>query len=62
MILNSGRVNTVKFKKLINGKIIKSVEEQYLRADLPCGLKNCPLCDTNESKPLESYKTYSLQP
>jgi hypothetical protein len=36
-----------KFKKLNNGKIVKSVDEQYLRNDVPCGLNDCPLCDVN---------------
>ena len=51
MILSSqSRVNTVKFKKIANGKIIRNVEEQYLRRDLPCGLEACPECDKNLSK------------
>jgi len=49
MISNSTRVNRVVYKKLQNGKIIKTVEEQYLRKDIPCGLSNCPICDKNES-------------
>ena len=32
------------FKKLQNGKIVKNVDEQYIRSDLPCGLKGCPVC------------------
>jgi hypothetical protein len=51
MILNNTkRVNTVTYKKLHNGKIMKSVQEQYLRKDLPCGLSGCPLCDVNQGK------------
>ncbi|CDW74058.1 exosome complex exonuclease rrp44 [Stylonychia lemnae] len=50
MLLTSKRVNTVKFRKLQNGKIVKQVEEQYIRSDIPCGIKNCPFCDINDSK------------
>lgn len=50
MILSGNRINTVKFKKIANGKIVRNVEEQYLRNDLPCGLLNCPECDTTPSK------------
>ena len=49
MIISADRVNTVKFVKLKSGKIIRQVEEQYLRADVPCGITTCPLCDKNES-------------
>ena len=50
MIIGGKRVNIVKFKKLQNGKILKQVDEQYIREDIPCGLSECPLCDRNESK------------
>ena len=50
MIISAERVNTVKFVKLKSGKIIRQVDEQYLRPDVPCGLTNCPFCDKNESK------------
>ena len=52
MIISAERVNTVKFIKLKSGKIVRQVEEQYLRNDIPCGLSNCPLCDKNESNNL----------
>ena len=38
MFHSSERINQIKFKKLANGKIVKSVDEQYLRSDIPCGL------------------------
>ena len=38
------KTNKVSFKKLQNGKIVKNVDEQYIRSDLPCGLKGCPVC------------------
>lgn len=44
------KTNKIGYRKLANGKIVKSVDEQYLRDDLPCGLRNCPLCHTNISK------------
>ena len=40
------KVNKIGYRKLANGKIVKSVEEQYVRTDLPCGVRKCPLCDT----------------
>jgi hypothetical protein len=37
-LFNSGsRVNIPKFKKLNNGKIVKQIDEQYLRNDVDCG-------------------------
>jgi hypothetical protein len=33
----------------MNGKIMKTVDEQYVRQDVPCGLSDCPLCDKNFS-------------
>jgi len=50
MIIGAEKVNTVKFVKLKSGKIVRQIEEQYLRKDIPCGISNCPLCDRNESK------------
>lgn len=44
------KINKIGYKKLNNGKIVKSVEEQYLRQDVPCGVKQCPFCDKNTSK------------
>jgi hypothetical protein len=44
------KVNQVKYRKLNNGKIVKQVDEQYIRQDLPCGLEKCPFCDKNQSK------------
>ena len=49
MIISADKVNTVKFVKLKNGKIVRHVDEQYLRKDIPCGVSDCPLCDKNES-------------
>ena len=44
------KTNKMTYRKLANGKIVKSVDEQYLRSDLPCGLKHCPICKINASK------------
>lgn len=55
MIINAEKVNTVKFVKLKSGKIVRQVDEHYLRSDIPCGLAACPLCDKNDSN-----KTFSL--
>jgi hypothetical protein len=44
------KTNKIAYRKLANGKTVKSVDEQYLRKDLPCGLKKCPVCDVNISK------------
>ena len=44
------KTNKITYRKLMNGKIVKSVDEQYLRDDIPCGIRNCPLCHTNISK------------
>lgn len=52
MIISAEKVNTIKFIKLKSGKIVRNVDEHYLRKDIPCGLVNCPLCDRNESKPI----------
>ena len=52
MIIGAEKVNTVKFVKLRSGKIVRQIEEQYLRKDIPCGIQNCPLCDKNDSKHL----------
>ena len=35
---------------LENGKIVKTVDEQYLRSDIPCGHVSCPMCSFNQSK------------
>lgn len=51
MIVDGKKINQAKFVKLHNGRIIKRVDEQYIRQDLPCGLANCPFCDKNYSKP-----------
>lgn len=32
------KTNKISYRKLANGKIVKSVDEQYLRSDLPSGL------------------------
>jgi hypothetical protein len=50
MIVSGLKSNIVKFRKLNNGKIVKQVEEQYIRRDLPCGVNNCPFCDKTYSK------------
>ena len=47
------RVNHAKFRKLMSGKIVKQIEEQYLRNDVPCGYKDCSLCDVNFTCGLE---------
>lgn len=44
------RINKISYRKLNNGKIVKSVDEQYIRRDVPCGVKQCPLCDLNPCK------------
>lgn len=38
------KTNKIGYRKLNNGKIIKSVDEQYVRNDLTCGVRQCPLC------------------
>jgi hypothetical protein len=50
MIVSGSKVNQAKFIKLNNGRIVKKVEEQYIRADVPCGLHDCSFCDRNFSK------------
>ena len=50
MIIGGTRQNAVKFRKLQNGKIVKTVDEQYLRSDIPCGHVSCPMCSFNQSK------------
>ena len=62
ILTNKHRVNTTKFKKLANGKIVKQVDEQYLREDLPCGVGTCPLCDRNESTRCPHLILNRLQP
>lgn len=52
MIVAGLKVNQPKFVKLNNGRIIKKVDEQYIREDIPCGLKDCAFCDKNYSKHL----------
>ena len=44
------KTNKISYRKLHNGKIVKSVDEQYIRQDVPCGVKQCPFCDKNQSK------------
>ena len=55
MIVAGTKQNQPKFAKLNNGRIIKKIDEQYIRCDLPCGLANCPFCDKNYSKPPAPY-------
>jgi len=43
-------VNHTRFRKLASGKIVKTVDEQYLRSDIPCGHNACPICDKNDRK------------
>ena len=50
MIVAGLKVNQPKFVKLNNGRIIKKVDEQYIREDIPCGPKDCAFCDKNYSK------------
>jgi len=50
MIVGGTKINQTKFVKLNNGRIVKKIEEQYLREDIPCGLAECPFCDKNYSK------------
>jgi hypothetical protein len=49
MIVGGRRQNQVRFRKLANGKIVKTLDEQYLRNDLPSGLANCPITESNPS-------------
>ena len=49
MIVAGSKQNQPKFVKLNNGRIIKKIDEQYIREDLPCGLSTCPFCDKNYS-------------
>ena len=49
MIVGGRKMNQVRFRKLASGKIVKTLDEQYLRGDIPCGLVNCPLCDVNHN-------------
>ena len=53
MIVGGKKLNQVRFKKLASGKIVKMLDEQYLRQDVPCGVSNCPLCETNPNCKLE---------
>lgn len=43
----------MRFKKLASGKIVKMLDEQYLRQDIPCGHVSCPVCETNPNCRLE---------
>ena len=47
MIVGGRKTNLVKFKKIASGKIVKTIEEQYLRSDIPCGIANSPFDDSN---------------
>ena len=38
-------VNKIGYRKLQNGKIVKTVDEKYIRPDIACGVKGCPLCE-----------------
>ena len=53
MIVGGRKLNQVRFKKLASGKIVKMLDEQYLRQDVPCGVTNCPVCETNPNCKLE---------
>ena len=53
MIVGGKKLNQVRFKKLASGKIVKMLDEQYLRQDVPCGLANCPICEANPNCKLE---------
>ena len=44
------KTNKIGYRKLNNGKIIKSVDEQYVRDDLTCGVRQCPLCQAPAGK------------
>lgn len=46
-------MNHTRFRKLASGKIVKTVDEQYLRSDIPCGHNACPICDKNDHCRLE---------
>ena len=47
MIVGGRKLNQVKFRKLASGKIVKTLDEQYLRGDIPCGVATCTQCDVN---------------
>ena len=49
MIVGGRKMNQVRFRKLASGKIVKTLDEQYLRGDIPCGLATCPRCDVNQN-------------
>ena len=49
MIVGGRKTNLVKFRKIASGKIVKTLDEQYLRSDIPCGLANSPFDDSNEN-------------
>ena len=53
MIVGGRKLNQVKFRKLASGKIVKTLDEQYLRGDIPCGLVNCPEFDVNPNCKLQ---------
>jgi len=42
-------VNKIGYRKLQNGKIVKTVAEQYIRPDIACGVKGCPLCEQSNA-------------
>ena len=53
MIVGGKKLNQVRYKKLAIGKIVKMLDEQYLRQDVPFSVSNFPLCETNASCKLE---------
>ena len=53
MIVGGRKTNQVRFRKLASGKIVKVLDEQYLRQDVPCGLKNWPGSENNPNCRLE---------
>lgn len=61
MIVAGSKQNQPKFVKLNNGRIIKKIDEQYIREDLPCGLSTCPFCDKNYSNSFDFPYTFTLQ-
>jgi hypothetical protein len=44
------KVNKVGYRKLASGKIVKNLDEQYLRKEMACGISSCPFCEKNHSK------------
>lgn len=61
MIVGGTKINQTKFVKLNNGRIVKKIDEQYIREDIPCGLAACPFCDKNYSKNIQIITDYRLQ-